>query len=179
MATVLYEPWGIRSSLVWTRPCPYSPWRMNRWSVLFFSHNDFFFAISLYSLFTFMYNHSFDFNQSAISSSCPSVKMSGAIFCRFFGRSCVGDGDEWRLGHSSLWDGGAGPRTDSSSDDGSSTVASFTTCFLTVAGGFLVLDNVTFWRFFCRCYVGDGDGDLRSGEDFLRGWLTNRFEGAI
>ena len=83
--------------------------------------------------------------------------------------SCVGDGDEWRLGDSSLWDGDAGPRTDSSSDDGSSTVATFTTCFLTVAGGFLVLDIVTFLRFFCRCCVGDGDGDLRSGEDFLRG----------
>ena len=41
--------------------------------------------------------------------------------------------------------------------------------FLTVAGGFLVLDIVTFLRFFCRCCVGDGDGDLRSGEDFLRG----------
>ena len=55
-------------------------------------------------------------------------------------------------------------RTDSLS---SSTVATITTCFLPVAVGFLVTGIVTFWHFFCRCCVGGGDGDLRSGEDFL------------
>ena len=55
-------------------------------------------------------------------------------------------------------------KTDSLS---SSTVATITTCFLTVAVGFLVTGIVTFWHVFCRCCVGGGDGDLRSGEDFL------------